>query len=575
MRDIHKIDDQVVSKPLNASNFTVTAVFQENSLAEVQPALNVDSLIWGKDAKDRILEQLAAKGRYRKIYYDYEFNNVNYLRGYLSDINYKMDRDQIQTSLSIENDTNNLAGLLEAINADILIDDYKFTDLEVIVQKIDINNELVQLSIARLTQLYILYNQVFELVAATAELVAAATPSAAGPDFGAIALATIKLVPRIVFFANTLRSIIENARELKELILPRVRIAKTISLHELIRAPLELIGYNIQTNITDMFDTYYLERGELDRNVWTPRPDSQVYSGNDALNFILKKFNAKVRVLDNTVFIYQEFDDFFFNNTNFKISSYFPNNFTENTDDQVGFRQILYSTDTSDRYTEINYIGSNFVVIARPESSRSQSSRRLARTESTLKGADIIEMGVGLCTRKETLSTLEKAWKAYIGVVNSVISAFGGSSQSIRISTRIGAAIFDTNDITVARICRIQNKKLPSNNRTLLSALTDYTKYYHTRSLVSNPRARYKLYTGDNAQLISFNQDDLNKVISNGYIVDEFGNRGKILNELKWQADKDNTVLEFKIEDPDREMGLVEEGRLIDYSGQAINIITL
>lgn len=554
-RDVHRIDDKVVSKPLNSDNLTIEASFVEDTLAEVQPALSVQSLIWGTSGKDRILEQIRTKGRYQKIYYNYEYNGVNYLNAYLNEINYKLDRDQIETTLSLENDTNNLSGLLAAVNSDILTNDYVYTDLEVIVERINIGAELVQLSIATLTYLYILYNQALELVKAASDLLRAFTPSGPVPNFGDIAALVLNVGARATFFFLTLVQLRNTVRQIRELIIPKVRIAKTISLYELIRAPLELIGYSIDTNINDMFDDFYLERGELNRSNWSPRPESEVYTGLGALEFILKKYNAKTRISGDTIFIYQEFDDIFYTNSNYVIPSYFKNQFTENTDDQKGFRQIKYAYDPNDRYTEINYKGSDFVVIARPPN----------QTESTLKGSDIINMNVGLCTRKESLSLLEQTWISFSNVVNSVINAFNGAPEILTVSERIGAAIFDTDNPTIPRICRVVNGRIPSNHRKLLSAKNDYEKYYHTKSLVSNPRARYKLYTGDNSQLVRFKEDDLNKLIDNGYIYDIEGNRGKILNNIKWQADKDNTILEFRIEDVNREMKLIEEFREPDF----------
>lgn len=550
INDVHKIDDLIVSKPLNSSRLTIDAVFEENTIAEVQPSLSSNALTWGTSGKDRILQQINQKGRYKKIYYEYTYNGVRYLRAFLDEINYKLDKDQIETTLSIDGDTNTLAGLLAAVNSSVLINDYRYTDIEVMRQKIDYSIELIQLGFSTLTYLYLLYNQILELQKAISDLTEATTPIPSIPptiNLGAIISAAIKVAARVIFFAATLIALINNFIQLKELLLPRVRIGKALSLYELIRAPLSLLGYNIETNLDEMFNTYYLSQGELDRSDWAPRIGEPVYTGQGALEFVLKKFNAKVRIIDKTLFIYQEFDDFFFKQTNYTIPTYFRDNYEENTDDVKGFRQIKYSTDSTDRYTEINYKGSDFVVITRPKGNRQE-----VRTESTIKGADIIEMGVGLCTRKDSLSVLEKAWLSFVSIANTVISAFNGGNQAINVSSRIGAAIFDEERISTPRLLKIEDKKIPVNHRSVLSAKSDYEKYYSTKSLVTNKRARYRIYRGSNAQLVRFVENDLTKIISNGYITDLEGRRGKVINNLKWEADRDNTVLEFKIEDTER-----------------------
>lgn len=541
------IDNKSVLPPLDSERLTIDLTFTKGTLSESQPLLSFDKLVLTNEAKDAYLCAVQRNGPYQQVPITFDLESRNIFDGYLTDSNYLLELDEIEVKPVSNNSTDGLSERLSAIESSLLSDRYNYQNIKLIVEKTELNEALLQLALSTLLYAYILYTQIKEIQRLIGKNVEATTPvglPVPAPNIGAILSLIINLAAQIIFLAITIIQLIKYAKDAKELLFPKTRNVKMVTLFELCRAPLEYIGYNFVTDIDDMSKIGHLASGDVDNGEFQPRSTDVCGNALGAINFVIKKFSARVFVKDKTVYIVNYYSPLFFKSTGYNVQPFPSQNYKENIDDMTGTREIIYSTDTNDKWTLKRFQGTEYIIranIADP-------------TKSTIKGLKQRDYGVALCNRKNELNSLQKAFNIYAGFVNGVIEIFGGSGQGLRLINQIGFAMVSSQEIGVAKLVWFNGEKIPANHRDELSAKADENKYHYVDSHVRNPRAKKRIYS-DVVQ--KYNEKTLSCNINSNLVFSPSGTPGE-LTSVSWEKSKDKAVLNFEIEDINRETKLIE-----------------
>lgn len=541
------IDNKSVLPPLDSERLTIDLTFTKGTLSESQPLLSFDKLVLTNEAKDAYLCAVKRNGPYQQVPVTFEKNNYKIFDGYLTDSNYLLELDEIEVKPVSNNSTDGLSERLSAIESSLLADRYNYQNLKLIVEKTDVLEFLLQLALSSLLYTYIFYTQIKEIQRLLGKNAEAATPvglPVPAPNFGAIISFILNLAAQVIFLALTVIQLIKYAKEAKELFFPKTRNVKMVTLFELCRAPIEYIGYKFVTDIEDMTKIGHLASGDVDNGEFYPRSTDVCGNALGVINFVLKKFSARVFVKDKTVYIVNYYSPLFFKAKGYNIKPFTSQNYKDNIDDMTGTREIIYSTDVNDNWTLKRFQGTEYIIranIADP-------------TKSTIKGLKQRTYGVALCNRKNGLNSLQKAYNIFAGFVNGVIEIFGGSGQGLGLNNQIGFAMVSNQEIGVAKLVWFSGDKVDINHREELSAKADENKYHYVDSHVRNPRAKKRIYS-DVVQ--KYNENSLSCNIDSNLVFSPSGTPGE-LTSVSWEKSKDNAVLTFEIEDINREIKLFE-----------------
>ncbi len=537
-----KVNGQTVTNPVDAQRLKINVAYEENSIADVQPVVNFDKLVFVRDGVSAIQKARKDLGIYHQVSIDFNLNDRDIFNGYLTDFNFLLERDEIEAKPVSLNSSSGLTELLSALSFSSIQDKLTYQNIEYIIEDVDPTDKLVQLGASQLFYSYILYKQIEDIADFQAEAVRTAgnTPF----NIGDIIYLVLKGIALIAFLAITVIAIIKQAKEMKELLFPSKKRTKVVSLHELLTVALSEIGYSLVTDIDDMSNVYHWASGKIDNEEYYPRVNDRCGSALGVLSLVLEKYAARVAVQDKTVYIYNEYSDNFFKNKPLQIQSFPDNNYRENVNDMVGTREIIYSTDAIDDWTDEEFKGTEYIIRANINDP----------TKSTVLGLDQTNYGVALCSRKSNLNILEKTWSGFVGIINTVIDVFGGSNQALSSPNRLGVARVSSNRLGVAKLVYLQGGKIPSNHRDKLSARADEENFHFVKSHVRNPKRKTRIYE---QVLQRYNEDSLSCSLNGNACLSPEGISGRV-NRVNWNYEYDNAVLEFEIEDVNRETRLIE-----------------
>ncbi len=533
-----KINGVEYNSPLEIENAKVTMTWQNNSFAELQPILDIDRLTFTGKAKNAILDFKSKNGAYLKLPISYKYGNSELFKGHLTDFNYILDRDQIEAKAILDESTDNLAELLSILDSALLSGLYEKKQIDYLVEKVDVNTDVALLSVAIFSYSYILYSQIKDASFFLAR-VTEATADSATLSFGATLALVIEGIAIAIFLAVTLIQILKLFNQLKNLLLPQQKKAKVISLHSLIETPIKYLGYELVTDIQELKNVFHWSSKS---NI--PKATDQCGKALGCFELVIQKYNAKIWIEGKKVFVMSPQNQLLQSQSTYVLGDYILENYTENTDEQKGTYELIYSTDFSDEWTLENFKGTEFLVRANITDVRN----------STIKGIEQNIYSVALATRKDELNLVEKTFELVVDVVKEVLKVFGSSTNIVLPKKRLGLPKVSNANFSVPKLIYLNGDKMPKNHRDLLSAKTDWKNWHYLKSHTQNPRAKLKVYS---EQQIKFNESDYQKVLKNPYFATKKGEKGRF-TKTQWDYDHDFAVCDFVIEDEKRTINLKE-----------------
>jgi len=147
-------------------------------------------------------------------------------------------------------------------------------------------------------------------------------------------------------------------------------------------------------------------------------------------------------------------------------------------------------------------------------------------------GLNEINFNVGLATRKDRTSIVEDILGGLATVVDGILSLFGGSSSFVNgFTDRIGIMNVSEHAGWSPKVLLIENKKIPTYNRTYVSAKFLYQYFHYINSFVANGfGGQYEIYKD---VVIPFCFHDFLQTIDCGYFTTTNGEQGKF-DEFVW-----------------------------------------
>ena len=534
-----------VPNPIDTNQLRINLSYKEGTIAEVQPVLSFDRLRFIREGVSQITKIRKEFGPYRQVPFDFRFNDRQVFNGYLTDFNFLLGLDQIEAKPVSLDSTDGLAELLSALDLSVIGGDLEYRDLLYKVKKVDNKQDLLYLRGQILVYSYILYTQLKEISNFISDNIGAGINAAPpGFAFGDIVRLILRGIALAAFLSVTLIQLIKQAKEAKELLFPKIRKTKVVTLHEMLSKCLSRVGYGLETDIEDMKNVGHWASGKIDKDDHFPRSSDRCGNTLGLFQLILDKYEARVAISNGVVYVYHAYSTKFFNPPGYKLKPFDDRNYKENVDDMIGTREILYSVDSEDLWTYEDFKGTEYIIRANIDDP----------TKSTVKGIDQREYGVALCSVNSEFNAVEKLWGEFVGFINQTISLFGGSNQALSIENSIGVAKVSSDRLGIAKLVYLQGSKIPLNHRDLLSAKSDELNYQWVRSHVRNKHAKKKIYE-DILQI--YNDSSLNCNLKSNLCFSPEGIRGEI-KEIDWEFNRDNALVTFEIEDENRDTKLIE-----------------
>ena len=362
---------------------------------------------------------------------------------------------------------------------------------------------------------------------------------------------TVSLLIEAAYLAVMLVQLARLGKGVANTLISPNRKTKSISYGVALEQICKYLGYEFETNIEDMYDTYYLPSNTNIDNfntkdlIWEtlrgqekgiPQSQDYGYLVKDFMDIVKKLFNPKYAIRGNKMFCYNEYDSFWKKNSQYVMPSVLPQVKRYNTEELKANMLFRFSTDSNDRYTIDNFKGTNYEVLTGTQES-------IPKEQNLIKGLEYIDIPLALANRKDKLNSLENALNELFALIDETINFLGGSSNlSGIITNKIGMMKVSNNDFSMPKVIRLKDGKIPTNHRDICSAKYFFNKYHYGKRFDTDfgQKIIYKDVR------LPFNLQEFNKVLENNYFTNNKGELGRITS-LKWVIGKSYCTVDYYI----------------------------
>lgn len=531
------LEDKRVTEFVEWNTSTLQAITRESEVfTDVDADIVLDDITLVRDAYKQLLSVYndPAKGLFYKPSVRIVIDNYTF-DGFIVNHNILGDTDKAVVTVVKQDGIFTLEDNLNALTVSYINEKqpYNQTSIKYLVEPLNRTEQALTMILAEFMYAYVLYKQVQDNAEQVANVVEASTPvglPTPAPNFGAILSASLKAVASLTFTAVTVVNMIKTGKQLKEVAIPTKRDDKVTSLYELLNNPLNFLGYKLQTDLP-LQNIYVWASKSVAGNTDVLNTSDAGYNVIEIFEFIQKKYNAKFKIKDNTVFLYWENSKFWDNNINYTLrEDVVTTNFRYNTDDHIASYLVNYREDFSDEYTLERYKGTSYLVTSDNRDSLSDNRR------SNVKGYFRTDFPFALANRKVSLTEFENVVNDFLKAINGAIKLFGGNEIKLLSNDRIGLPVISNPQFSVPKLVYLVNGKIPANHRDILSAKADYDNYHHSKSFVTNANKTLKKKLED--VRITYTAKDFFLNVENPYFKTKDGSIGKF-TDVTWSYDRD------------------------------------
>jgi hypothetical protein len=408
---------------------------------------------------------------------------------------------------------------------------------------------LLTLSISTFTLTKALIEGVQDVVTATTELIAAATPNAGVPpsfNTGAIINAAIKLAARLVYVVALQIALIKLSKQILELIFPIKRFLKATKVLELMNKGCAKLGYTFSSTLLNEFSqltilpvplrkenkSIFTNLLTLDNGNYTkgyPTANDSVSTLGSLLTFLENWSQSNFRIIDNVVHL--ETDDFWASQSGVTITNTLnlqdarENQWTYNTGESWKRYYCHYQTDVSDIHSLDKIEATDCEYSTEPITTVNADL-------STIKGLVDISYPFAFGIPKKELTIVEKACVPFASLADDVINFFGGDSNlQANVKGRIGVVQISKQHYTQTKLIYTTGGKQALNFDKIIGANAIYQKFHKGNQVKENFKRIYNA-------IIPFSTSNFEALLNNNFIQDMQGNSLKIstfafINESK------------------------------------------
>jgi hypothetical protein len=554
-----KINGKIVDPPVNWLDIEIQIAFNASGSPAV---ITTDEWIFANDTNDYILELIK--------------NNL--LQALIVEVNisdgadsYDFPKHIIDTrTITIIHSTKlscivkQIRGLdlfeerLRSITYDLLaeegfITEDDYVDIDYVIEEVFDGAKTAIL----LALIYLTTSQLFNLIQATAIQVAQLASlivTGIGGSLGAAILSAVTLVANTISGVAISIALINLIEQVAPQVLPPAKVFKGIGLQTMLSSACLKLGYEFNTSIEEIKDTYYLptknKRYAIGNSLRPYNNDNGLPNTDDYGFITIEAFElAKIQYegdfyineVDKTIQFEPLINDTFWRQTApialEDILTEDPQKAT-NAIDFKGYRTIQYLIDPKDDYTLINLKGTFYDI-------------NTVKTNSVDPDLDLTTglrqdvMNVSLGNIKDEFTGLEGTFSSFIDNANRLLGAFGIGRINNPVSNKLGMVKVSEQFYSEPKLLYMKKVngrlRIPSNHRDVLSAKAIYHKYLKNSSYsLEDYRNQYSQYRSERFPI---NVKSLLLLLGNGSAT--FRGKEAFISSAKFTLGGGATLIDF------------------------------
>ena len=456
------------------------------------------------------------------------------------DIEVNREKKEVKAKLVKLDGLNNFANISEGITMGLLESEGKFTASDYVDIPYIKETEFDYLATAMLIiSIFQIQQQLAELVKDALDISTDGIGETAGSlSTGAVGGAYItvfKGLAQLAYFGTMFFLLIKMVQDLIDLLLPIPKKHRGIKLKRILEVGCEFAGYEFvpSSMIPELEDLYILPRKteEGRRNIPSgenglPVSGGPLYTLGKCIGLVKDLFNAKVKIVDNKVYIEPLKNRGFWElESTYEMPPIKVDIDKYNTNELVGTKVISFSIDNNNYWDLEDYQGTSYEIKTLPKALTGEDYRNVL-----IKGVSELTFPVALGTRKKEGSILERTFAFFAEVADQLSLIFKSNNDfygTVQAESKDRLLRMSTDLVNIPKVLRLtQELKLSNKYRDNWSAKYLYQQYHYVNSFVKetvNPIQynQYKVY-----QKIKMNAsfEDFLKIINNNKAVDADGN---------------------------------------------------
>jgi hypothetical protein len=510
-----------------------------------QPNITTSELTFSLDMGKKLIEHIDnGSGIFQGVDFEMFLNSpsTDVFKGIVDladDIEVNREKQEVKAKLLKLDGLNTFANVSEAITMGLLESESRFTSSDYVdipyikeTQFDYFGTAILTISIFQIKQqLEQIYKEVLDLIA---DQTGEATGSLSTGLVGSGWILVLKGAAKIAYFAAMFFVLIDMVKELIDTLFPIPKKHRGIKLKRILEVGCDFAGYEFiaSSMIPELDELYILPRKTEAGRINIPNSETglpvsggPLYTLGKCVGLVKDLFNAKVKITDdNKVYIeplknkgFWELDSAYeMPPIKVDIDKY-------NTNELVGTKVISFTIDNDNYWDLDNYKGTSYEIKTLPTAYT--DFRKVL-----IKGVSELTFPVALGTRKKEGSILERTFKTFAKVADSLSVIFKTNNDffgTVQAESRDRLLRTSTDLVNIPKLLRLTPElKMKADNRDIWSAKYLYEKYHYVNSFVERIAGdhlnQYKVY-----QKIKMNAsfEDFLKIINNNIATDEDGNR--------------------------------------------------
>jgi hypothetical protein len=474
--------------------------------------VDTDTIVLPREARDVIMQHVATQGVFEGIPYTLEVGNIQ-LDYYVDLTESFAIRDfEVEVKIKKRKGFDNFFENAEGLSFELMVKkgvNFNFINLPYLI----IPENQVEIGLTLSLAIYSLTREAIQatrdLVSATEKLIRAVTPNVSlvpVPPLGEIIALSVAVVAQLAYTLAIYVALIKLARQLQELIFPKVRYYKGATIKELIKKGCEYLGYTLDSNLLNSWDkltimpvplikdkrsVFNFIQNDLNFSFTKGYPTAQdtVSTLGELINAVETWFNAKTKVLNGVVQI--ERRDYWKNITTnttlpaLNLQSDRQNEYRFNTEEAWKRTYIHYQVDYADTHTLDKFDPTDAEYSTEPLNVINEDL-------VSIRGFNDVNIPFALGVRKDELSYIEIFGRTFLQLADSIIGLFGVDLNFTSLITdRLGVTQISSQFFGVTKVLYAVNGRQPSNYVDKIKASNIYNLYHKINEINVNG---YKVY---------------------------------------------------------------------------------
>ena len=553
--------------PKNKDSVNYVFDFSDRQLRELE--LSVDTLEFVREDFDAIKQWIELYGRFVGMPLDIKYSNgtiVKYLLDF-ADSGFVMQERGCKVKLKRYKSTDNFFDNADSLSFGLIkwnANELKEVDYVIIPEQQ--SSYYLSLMLATFALSQELYKAIQEISEGVADLTKALVPvglPVPAPDFGAIAVAAIKLAARIAYAIAIVIALTKLGIEIINLIFQPIRQFKAVTYQQLIKKGCEYLGYTLESNLLMSLGgltvlpvplrpkkaNWFYELVGVATNGYTkgyPSSRDTIQTLGQAIRAIENTFNAKTIIVNGVVRIEQEL--YFEQTPNttllsaFNLQDKLQSEYKINADEVFKRMVIQYRVDPSD-FNTFDDTYKNLYEISSEVLNSPDKSFEL------IKGFDLVDIPFARGTSKGDLNFLEDAAKAYAKAMDK----FTNGNLTAKIEARKNTLQISSQYFNVTKLLWMQGSKLWPDQTYKIGCQAIAEQYWQSRYIQNIQRRIYENVP------IAMTETELFSLLQNNFIVMDNGLVAEFWN-VQWNEVQNYATATIRV----RQQAINEKTIVID-----------